>query len=64
MLFFYLCVALRIVGSKFIIERNLFISAAVLQAIPDNEEIKPTTKDAQGVLDVIQLINNIESQSK
>jgi hypothetical protein len=41
--------------------------AAVLQTIPDNkdEEIMPTTsKDGQGVLDVIQLINNIESQSK
>lgn len=37
--------------------------AAVLQAIPVNEQM-PATKDAQGVLDVIQLINNIESQSK
>lgn len=37
---------------------------AVLQAIPDNEEIKPATKDAQSVLDIMQLINNIESQSK
>jgi hypothetical protein len=40
--------------------------AAVLQAIPDNnEEMMPaTSKDVEGVLDVIQLINDIESQSK
>jgi len=40
--------------------------AAVLRTIPDNieESMPATTKDAEGVLDVLQLIDNIESQSK
>jgi hypothetical protein len=41
--------------------------AAVLRTIPDNiEELMPATatKDAEGVIDVLQLIDNIELQSK
>lgn len=41
--------------------------AAVLQTIPDNnsEELMPAaTKDAESAVDVLQLIDNMESQSK